>query len=79
MTHALTPALPAPPATPGFATMVTAAPIAEVRSAAASTARWAVGVFEILFVGVLVPIAILVVGAPIALVVRAVIGLLGGL
>ncbi len=75
MTHALTPALPVPSATPGFATMVTAAPIDEVRSLAASTGRWIVGALELLFVGLLVPIAILAVGAPIALIVRGLIAL----
>jgi hypothetical protein len=75
MTHALTPALPVPPATPGFATMVTAAPIDEVRSLTASSGRWTVGALELLFVGLLVPIAILAVGAPIALVVRGLIEL----
>jgi hypothetical protein len=63
------------PATPGFATMVTAAPIAVELSAVATGVRWTVGGFEILFVGLLVPIAILVVGAPIALLVRAVVEL----
>lgn len=60
-------------ATPGFATMVTAAPAPEIRSAAATGARWFVTAIEILFVGVLVPVAILVVGAPVALLVRAII------
>ncbi len=60
-------------ATPGFATMVTAAPVPEMSSAAATVGRWFVTALEILFVGVLVPVAILVVGAPIALLVQAVV------
>ena len=79
MTTALTPTLPVPSATPGFATMVTSAPVAEIRSAAASGGRWAASIAELLFVGLLVPVAILVVGAPIAFVARLVIGVLGGL
>ncbi len=60
-------------ATPGFATMVTAAPVPEISSAAATVGRWFVTALEILFVGVLVPIAILAVGAPIALLLQAII------
>ena len=60
-------------ATPGFATMVTAPPAPEVRSAAATGAGWVVTAIEILFVGLLVPVAILVVGAPVVLLVRAII------
>ena len=63
------------PATPGFATMVTAPPAPFERNAVATGTRWIVGGVELLFVGLLVPVAILVVGAPIALAVRAVIEL----
>lgn len=75
MTHALTTALPVPQATPGFATMVTAAPLAEVHSLAASTGHYAVGAVELLFVGLIVPVAILAVGTPIVLVARGIIEL----
>ena len=60
-------------ATPGFATMVSAAPVPERSSAAATVGRWFVTALEILFVGVLVPVAILAVGAPIALLAQAII------
>lgn len=62
-------------ATPGFATMVTAPPAPEVRSAAAAGAGWVVTAIEILFVGLLVPVGILVVGAPVVLLVRGIIAL----
>jgi hypothetical protein len=63
---------PLPP-TPGFATMVTPAPATEERTAFGTGAHWVGGALQLLFVGLLVPIGILLVGAPIVLVVRAVI------
>jgi hypothetical protein len=63
------------PATPGFATMVTPAPTAEVQTAIGTGARWVSGGLQLLLVGLLLPVAILVVGAPIALLVRAVVEL----
>ena len=63
------------PATPGFATMVTAPPVSVDPGALSTGLRWIVGGVEMLFVGLLVPVAILVVGAPIALAVRAIIEL----
>lgn len=68
---AIAPTLPI--ATPGFATMVTPAPAAEVHTVMGTAARWLGGAVQLLFVGLLVPIGILLVGAPIVLVVRAVI------
>ena len=62
-------------ATPGFATMVTAAPVPEMSSLAGTVGRWVVTALEILFVGVLVPIAILAVGAPIALLAQGIIAM----
>lgn len=43
----------------------------------AKVRRWALGGLEVLVVGLLVPIAILVVGTPLALVVRLAIDLIG--
>jgi len=68
---AVAPTLPI--ATPGFATMVTPAPAAEVLTVMGTAARWLGGAVQLLFVGLLVPIGILLVGAPIVLLVRAVI------
>ena len=68
---AVAPTLPI--ATPGFATMVTPAPAAEVHTVMGTAAHWLGGAVQLLFVGLLVPIGILLVGAPIALLVRAVI------
>lgn len=70
-------AAPTPPiATPGFATMVTPAPAAEVHTVIGTGAHWLGGAVQVLFVGLLVPIGILLVGAPIVLVVRAVIAVI---
>ncbi len=69
----MTVAPPLPTATPGFATMVTPAPAAEVHTVIGTGAHWLGGAVQVLFVGLLVPIGILLVGAPIVLVVRAVI------
>lgn len=64
---------PLPPhATPGFATMVTPPPAAEVHTAIGTGTYWLGGAVQLLFIGLLVPIGILLVGAPIVLVVRAV-------
>ena len=72
----MTVAPPLPSATPGFATMVTPAPVAEVHSVIGTGAHWLGGAVQLLFVGLLVPIGILLVGAPIVLVVRAVIAVI---
>jgi hypothetical protein len=65
-----------PLAAPGFATMVTPAPAAEVHTVIGTGAHWLGGALQLLFVGLLVPIGILLVGAPIVLVVRAVIAVI---
>lgn len=67
---------PPPIATPGFATMVTPAPAAEVHTVIGTGAQWIGGTLQLLFVGLLVPIGILLVGSPIVLLVRAVIEVL---
>lgn len=72
----MTVAPPLPSATPGFATMVTPAPAAEVQTVIGTGAHWLGGAVQLLFVGLLVPIGILLVGAPIVLVVRAVIAVI---
>ena len=71
----MTVAPPLPSATPGFATMVTPAPLAEVHTVVGTGWQWLSGGVQILFVGLLVPIGILLVGAPIVLFVRGVIAL----
>lgn len=64
---------PLPPiATPGFATMVTPAPAAEEHTVIGTGVHWIAGGVQLLLVGLLVPIGILLVGAPIVLLVRAV-------
>lgn len=75
MTTAPAHTLPAP----GFATMVTPAPVAEVQTVIGTGARWASTGLQLLFVGLLVPVAILLVGAPIALLARAVIAVMSRL
>ncbi len=72
MTLASTPAQ----ATPGFATMVTPLPPTDERSAGSTAMHWISGGVQILFVGALVPLAILLVGAPLAFVVGAIVNLL---
>ncbi|MEP7118331.1 MAG: hypothetical protein ABI880_12160 [Acidobacteriota bacterium] len=71
-------AFAAPPVvpTPGFATMVTPAPAAEAGTVFGTGAHWLSGGVQILLVGLLVPIGILLVGAPIVLLVRGVIALI---
>ncbi len=64
------------PARAGFATMVTPPPPADDRTVVGSATRWIGGAVQILFVGALVPLAMLLVGAPIALLVKGIIALL---
>lgn len=76
MTHALATALPIAPATLSLGAGRRPAAVGDSRSLAASTAFYTVGALELLFVGLLVPLTILAVGTPIALVARGVIALL---